>query len=99
MADYNGWTNWETWLVNIYFGSLQDEMVESCKGDKEQVAKELEAAVLDVVQRTLGDNRSQYNPEHSFVNDLLSGGLEAVNWQELAESWCHDYEAEEVVAP
>jgi len=75
MQDYNGWTNRNTWLINLHFGGLLDGYKED---DIEITADfikeiwlehfELETKHLDVV-----------------VMDFLD--FEGINWEEIAEHY------------
>ena len=75
MQDYNGWTNRNTWLINLHFG----ELLNSYKEDDIEITAdfikeiwlehfELETKHLDVV-----------------VMDFLD--FEGINWEEIAEHY------------
>ena len=74
---YNGWTNYETWLVNLwmtgdegYYGRLQ-EIVWS--GDS-----------LDDQAEALEDFlRSEHDGHSSVWADLVNASLSEVNWYEI----------------
>ena len=94
---YNGWTNYETWCVNLWIGNEQ--------GSEEQ-AREL---ALDAVKRHgkedapwhLADEFKSWITDEapdlgaSLYADMLGAALSEVDWQEIAEGYLDAY-AEEV---
>lgn len=86
---YNGWTNYETWLVNLWLTNDEgsDEMArECCKAGREY---ESGKALREMVE--------EWNPcqESGLFADLVGAALSAVNWQEIAEHYTEDMEEEE----
>lgn len=82
MTTYNGWTNRETWLVNIWFGDYFAELAE--EGDTIDagfIRDHVESYVDELV------------PASSFVADLLD--MSAIDWDELAEHYAPDEEAKD----
>ncbi len=102
---YNGWTNYETWLVKLWMDNDQ--------GSGEFWAEESEIAFRDCVPskwntraqqarinlaEALKDRHEEYCHEAlpkslhaSFIMDLLNGALSEVNWHEIAESLLTDH--------
>lgn len=93
---YNGWTNWETWLTALWIGeglidedSIRDAVREH-DGDAYAVGKWVEDMV------------SEYAHEHvegvGLVSDLVSGCLGSVDWYSIGSHMVEDYapEVEEV---
>lgn len=86
---YNGWTNYETWLVNLWLGNEQgtaDYWLER--------ARELSGHVYPT--RALADELREEIAEQSFpevpglYGDLLGAALSEVDWREIAEHWIAD---------
>lgn len=79
---YNGWTNYETWLVNLWMSN--DEYSESAMRDaiREGGADALKDLVMEMV--TAGVESS------SLTADLLGAALCEVNWREIAEHYTDD---------
>jgi hypothetical protein len=91
-GNYNGWTNYETWAVKLWFDNEEFsyrnwmERARSWKGredDASQFAEELEESVRE--GNPLADRPSLYS-------DLLSTALSEVDWFEIAESYLEDVE-------
>lgn len=88
---YNGWTNYETWCVNLW---LENE--ESTYNDLREMAKEEENA------EGLADRLKDYT--ETLLEDLTEGGglaadlilsaLGVVDWFEIAEKLIEDREGE-----
>lgn len=74
---YNGWTNKETWLVNLWVGDLLAEM-------KQDGADLEEDWIEDYVCELLATDNSTV--EGGFTSDLLSCAIGEVNWKEILES-------------
>jgi len=69
---YNGWTNYETWMVGLWFND----------GFDKHSASELDAdAYRDWVWDYLEDNKDI----SGFLADVVTGFLGSVNWAELAD--------------
>ena len=79
-SEYNGWTNRETWLVNIWF-------MDGLDGSERVSADYLQEFVEDYVESVIGqiDNSG-------FISDMLD--MSSINWVELADS--HNSELEDV---
>jgi len=82
-AGYNGWTNRETWLVNLWLTNevhsyeVLQRIIRTFQTVNEQ-AQELENVVRD--------NAAYRGGESSMWSDLLGVGLGRVNWCEIVES-------------
>ena len=71
----NGWSNYETWTVEMWFGDLINDLI----NDGEEVTAEMiEEFVHNMVEE-------QVDLSGTFAGDCVTGILRAVNWQELAE--------------
>jgi len=79
MNKYNGWTNRETWLVNLHFGDYFQEVAE----DGEQV-------MADYIEQTVWDLFDEANIP-PFFSDMIDLGI--VNWKELEEHYVTEEQA------
>ncbi len=76
---YNGWTNRETWLVNLWFGdNFSMDVEEGIEISAEYIQETVESYVDEIVTESA-----------SFVADMIDMGC--INWNELASH----YEVEE----
>jgi hypothetical protein len=78
---YNGWTNHETWLVNLWMTGDQSYYEQLCEivssGDTlDEQAEALEDFIL-----------FEYAGESSSIwADLINDSLDEVNWREIVEN-------------
>jgi len=80
---YNGWTNKETWLVNLWFGECLAEMQEE---GEEVTAYAAQRFVLDLID----DSSWRKSVEGGFILDMLNCALCEVNWEEIASHYNND---------
>ena len=77
-TDYNGWTNRETWVINLWLGDYFHD-----------VANDGEHLIADYIEETVWDMLEEAEVPPMF-KDLIDLG--AVNWQELAGHYVTDEE-------
>jgi hypothetical protein len=96
MSAYNGWTNYETWLVNLWLDNDSGsyayvrEMAEEARTNPERnefaeggflsPAYTLGRQVKDYVEELLDPQTS----ESGLASDLITAALSEVNWTEIA---------------
>jgi hypothetical protein len=83
--EYNGWTNWETWLVNLHYEEILRELVKEYGIITGQALKE---TFLSCIEDDLQSN-------NTFISDLINGSLGAVNWWELLNHYRDEDEDED----
>ena len=95
MSTYNGWTNWETWKVNLELLdglTAEDLNIEHCSQDEYYEAGQM---VEEYVQELIA---MEYN-DGGFISGVIQGFLSEVNWSELAQmfidQWAMDHAEEE----
>jgi hypothetical protein len=76
---YNGWTNKETWLVNLWLG---DSLVTDAGS-----SMEIDAAWVKEVADMLLDGAVS---DFGLASDLLEMALASVNWEEIAAHYKND---------
>ena len=78
MTDYNGWTNRETWVINLWLGDYFQD-----------VAEEGQQLMADYIEETVWDMLEEANVPDMF-KDMID--LNAVNWRELEQHYVTDEE-------
>jgi hypothetical protein len=90
---YNGWTNCETWLVNLwidndrgtqdYFREQADVFYQAAAPSK--LWTQAENATFRFAEYIQEHHEANMPELPSVYGDLLGGALGAVNWQEIAK--------------
>jgi len=88
--EYNGWTNYETWLAALWIGNepYLDETV------KEICAREFEYGIDrdDAVKEFMSDLVYEGVPEAGLASDFLGAALSEVDWREIVDHYVEDLE-------
>lgn len=90
---YNGWTNWETWLVALHLSNnyaTQKELEEEAKThDKYELANYIEY-ITDIYEHDDID-LLKYKTDYSLmIQDIVTHALGRVNYIEIAETYYED---------
>lgn len=81
---YNGWTNKETWLVNLWLG-------DTLTMDQEYGHK-IDAAFIESFVEEMADGIM--DNDSGFIRDLLNCALGEINYHELAKHYETEGESE-----
>jgi hypothetical protein len=104
--EYNGWYNYETWLVNLWLDNDEYECNEHLPemarvAYRDATAGEYSTRDQDAaynLAKELEDYIAEQNPladKADLWNDLLGAALSEVNWQEIAEHLIEDLDKSE----
>lgn len=103
---YNGWTNYETWAVNLYMDNDQPQeqfwrgvvltVYHQSKAEgpftrTENAAFHLAERIKEEHENAANDMLEAAHYEYGPLTDLLRGALSEVNWREIATSWIERY--------
>lgn len=76
MSDYNGWANYETWNVGLWF---MDDMVSVASDNGKAVDADW---CQDFVNEYMGN---EYRSIHTgFIGDVMNAFIRSVDWEEIA---------------
>lgn len=81
---YNGWTNKETWLVNLWLGDLLADW------ESEGLPVTFDA-IRDLVEEITSEVKAE-----GFVSDLLNSALGEINYHEIASHYQTETQTDEV---
>jgi len=89
--EYNGWTNYETWLVKLWMDNDQGTR-EFFQEQAEQVFKhhdedDRESRLAELIQESHEESLPKLE---GFAADLMNTALSEVNWHEIAASLLDD---------
>ena len=76
MTDYNGWTNRNTWLINLWFGDIIREELEE---DAATSAEMLEGMIMDIIHEEI-------KLCSLMLRDFVD--FDGINWGEIWEHHC-----------
>lgn len=94
---FNGWTNYETWNVALWFDNeqssqeywkerAQEHYNDAVAGEYEGQTREFEAAYS--LSKEMKEQAEEFMPEvEGFYADLLQAALQEVNWMEIAQHY------------
>jgi len=80
MAGYNGWSNYETWLVNLHYDQYFQELAEE---NPNMDSHELGQMYAEVVNENVGEMVDHNN---YFLSDMFNAFLAQVDFREIADS-------------
>jgi hypothetical protein len=95
-SSYNGWSNYETWVVNLWLGNdegsyntcrtLAQRCFEEAVADQVLSRKERACYQLANSLKELVADGNPLASEASVYADLINASLSEVNWKEIANS-------------
>jgi len=80
LSGYNGWSNYETWLVNLHFSEYFSELAMENQGiSSYDLGQMLSEVVNDYTFEVISH-------DNYFLSDMANAFLSAVDYRELAEA-------------
>lgn len=84
-TDYNGWTNKQTWNINLMYSEIFSNMCEEQDfDDLDHVAEAFESIVNELEFDGVTENTLAWEALYEYLNQ--------VNWEEIAKHYADDYE-------
>jgi len=84
-TDYNGWTNKQTWNINLTYSEIFSNMCEEQEfSDQNHVAEAFENIVTELEFEGV--------TEHTLAHQSLGEYLHQVDWKEIAEHYVEDFD-------
>ena len=80
--EYNGWTNYETWLVSLHFEEFIYEYFEECEDCFLSMAHKYTDNLRDSIEDILSQDVPTSN-QSPFISTMFDAFMDTVNWQEL----------------
>ena len=96
---YCGWTNYETWLCNMWFNDFDFtdmmDMFDNCEDNcdvLEIIENYIKEHVEEYIEYSLGDNSVAISPgdQHGFIHDMLNAAISEIDWRDIAEQYVDD---------
>ena len=75
-TDYNGWTNRNTWLMNLHFGEIIREEIQE---DAATTSEMIENFISDLLNEDIAN-------VPMFISDFID--MSEINWGEIWEHHC-----------
>jgi HD superfamily phosphohydrolase YqeK len=101
--EYNGWTNYETWVVNLWIDNEEGthdywlEVAEDIYNDEAEEQKhftKIEDAACILAERLKNDYEENLPEMAGVYGDLIGAALSEVNWREIAEHLLENVEVD-----
>ena len=93
---YNGWTNYETWLCNLWFDNFDfSDMLDMFDGveDKDDIRIRIEDYIKEYVEEFV-ESYLAPGDTHGFIHDMLNSSIQQVDFRDIAEHYVDDVSSE-----
>lgn len=90
---YNGWTNYSTWLCNLWFSDFTP-MFEDHTADLSD-EHDTKDALLDTLEEWIENDITEYvecnvNESNGFIMDVINHALHEIDYRDIAEHYIDD---------
>ena len=88
---YNGWTNYETWVCNLWFDNFEfSEMLDMFDGceDKGDILNNIEDYIKNYVEEYV--ECTTPNGTNGFIQDMLNSAIQEIDYRDIAEHYVDD---------
>jgi len=92
MAEYNGWTNYETWVTALWINNEQGTQEYALELAREAKTEEEPRYVLSETLKDWVHDSMLPDLGSTLAADLLGASASEINWTEIAESFLSDCE-------
>lgn len=90
---YNGWTNWETWVVNLHFGNVfveDADLVYAESSNADEATLRLADIIKESIQEQIDFEVDLRNA--TLATEFITQSLKAVDYYEIAGHYIYDLE-------
>lgn len=102
--EYNGWYNYETWLLKLwidneegssrYWDEVAQETYDEAEAERSFTREERAALTLSDRLKSEFEEANPLADQASFWCDMINAALSEVNWYEIATHYIDDVEKE-----
>ena len=93
---YNGWTNYETWLCNLWFENFDfSDMLDMFDGveNKVDIRRKIEDYIKEYVEEFV-ESYLAPGDTHGFIHDMLNSSIQEIDFRDIAEHYVDDVASE-----
>ena len=93
---HNGWTNYETWLCNLWHDNFEfSDMLDMFDGveDKDDIRIRIEDYIKEYVEEFV-ESYLAPGDTHGFIHDMLNSSIQEIDFRDIAEHYVDDVASE-----
>ena len=92
---YKGWTNYETWVINLWMSNDEGQYIYWAKQAREALEDSKSAyRTTNLARKLWKKHREPLSKLSGFASDILSAALAEVDWHTIAERLIEDAQIE-----
>lgn len=93
---YNGWTNYETWLCNLWFDNFEfTDILDMFEGVEDKI--DIRIRIEDYIKEYVEEFVESYlapGDTHGFIHDMLNSSIQTIDFSDIAEHYVDDVASE-----